>query len=322
MFCCGVLVLLAVLIFVFAPYSTAKSVQIGDFEQVVLRTPGALYSGYVVDSLSTPTLALAAVFSAELGTTRLPVRNESQTVQIGSGLFQFFAYDLLPGSAVSVQFAFERTAAPVNFFVIVGGAQFKSWSEGGTVPIQFTVSRFEAAYTYAYTVKPSADVYFVFENPPTSRAASGVANFSIDAVVYDVASEKPLSTCTAFPCVVDPLPDDRILVVQGLPDGDRLNTERTMQYHVVGRVSLYFSIVGGTIGGVVFFVVVACLVKKLASRRSAYAALNESAEKVHVTPVFVSGPVVAPTPTPGATAFPPPVSPEFEDGPAPSAPAL
>lgn len=324
-FCCGTLVLLGVLIFVFAPYSTASTVQLGDFEQLVLRTPSALYDGYVLDSVSSPALTSAAVYATSLATARLPTRNETQTVQIGSGLFQFFAFDLLPGSAVAVDWAFERALAPVELVVIVGAAQFKSWSAGGEVPIQYQISRYEGAYTYTYTQQPSADVYFVFNNE-NFKAASGVANFTIDAVVYDVQSQKPVSTCTVFPCVVDPLLEDQMIVIQGLADGTVLNTERTIQYHVIGRVGLYFSIVGGTIGGIVCLIVAGCVAKKLA-RRTTYAALDESptaaSSSSYVKPVYSPPePAPEPTPTPGAAAYQPPVSPEFDEGPAPSAPAL
>lgn len=325
------------LIFVFAPYSTMRERTLADLEQYAVTPPSSLFDGVTVESVSLPEpdKTFVGLFTVPPPLLRNAPRWEHQPLLVQKNDFVYFAFNLMPGSSIDVSWDIgSGVVNSVDFYVFQGESTFKGWQdpdETGYLAKRPYYNAVGFGGTYHYDFTKSDDVFFVWENGRNPQI-QGTANFTVNAFEYDWKNTVPEVTCRLYPCFVDLTGDKLLLFVAR--DTMQLNNMRKVIYRIHGRVGLYFGVVFGIVGGLVLCLVLACLIAKFKSRRNAYTVVGVT-PSFNVTP---QAPIYSPTAvtplTPGAPyvvaplepavtvtpPLPPAVSPEFDDGPTPSAP--
>lgn len=293
-------------------------------EQAKLDSPSSLFSGITVNYVSLPAQSqtIVALYTVPPPTSTIQ-RVELQSLVVPRNKFVFFVFNLLPTSFIDVSWRLDGGAlSSSGFFVFVGESVFDAWKHPDPDDDGYSASRRPYHHsvgfdgTYRYTFESATDVFFVWENPHDNQV-QGSANFSISAIQYDWQNVTAEVTCRLYPCHLD-LTGGKCVIMAGL-DTNQTNNMRTISYRNIGRVGIYFGIAFGVPAGLLVACVLVCVVYQWRYKRSRYTSIGDD-RPWRTVPQYSPPTYESVAVTPGAEPTPPAQSPEFDDGPTPSAP--
>mmetsp|Transcript_14794 Transcript_14794/g.25367 ORF Transcript_14794/g.25367 Transcript_14794/m.25367 type:complete len:406 (+) Transcript_14794:28-1245(+) len=247
--CCIVLLFAAIIsCFAIAPWPSTTNLTVVDLEQHLIDKSTTLYDAVTIQSVSNPSslnIAKYNVIPNKIMNSKPTIENV--TWQAYSNEHQYYAFSLMAGSTVDVEWHVTNSASLVFMYVFDSKASYDKWkrdpySNSWLFKQQNSNSRI-THYRYTFA-NDNTDAYFVFATTFHDHVR-GAAQFTMNAARYDTSH--PVQTCRVYPCrLALDYGSTQVVIIDGLSTPHTAD-ERTVRYQVTGRTAFYAGIASAII---------------------------------------------------------------------------
>ncbi|KAL6054004.1 hypothetical protein QOT17_017631 [Balamuthia mandrillaris] len=196
LFCFGVFF---IVVMALAPWhASTEKVELATFE-TELVDPSTLWSAKV--EVEVPPENVARVRSYKFShkpphTPQKVNRTEQQALSVPYGSYEYYAYHLLPGSVVSVNWTAD---ASLDWYLIKGEHNFDKWANHYDQSWMMHV--YAAGDNNTFQARTEDDYFVAWLNRQKSVTVAGKANFTLQLTTYNLSN--PKETCQQSSCTFD-----------------------------------------------------------------------------------------------------------------------